>query len=305
MANQEVVIKVESGKKRKFGCCGGIVIAILLFFLLCVVIGVVSSSRQKTPDTPQQSSEPAKQEIPAQPESVQPQESKQPEQPDQPEQPKKPEKSEFEQLLEKHEEKLRSEMPFVDPKVGDNVKFKIDGGTDIQGKIYQITETNIRVGDDSVQMGIELNRINPEHRAMLDRSFYEVYVKNLANELALQELAKLEQERKAAAEAAEKRREEQAEKRRIQANASQFRRNFESSFNGSIRPVVNAVKAGMHDPGSFEHVSTRWYILKGTEDQYIVYMKFRGKNAFGALVLNEVTAICLLDGTVVSLKMSE
>ncbi|MFY0650747.1 MAG: hypothetical protein JXQ96_01875 [Cyclobacteriaceae bacterium] len=47
------------------------------------------------------------------------------------------------------------------------------------------------------------------------------------------------------------------------------------------------IKDNMHDPGSFEHVETT-YRDKG--NHLLVSMKFRGSNAFGALVLNQVTA---------------
>lgn len=60
-----------------------------------------------------------------------------------------------------------------------------------------------------------------------------------------------------------------------------------SAWDGSHRDLVKLVKENMNDPKSFEHVETR-YIDDG--DGITVYMKFRGNNAFGGLVLNEVLA---------------
>ena len=45
----------------------------------------------------------------------------------------------------------------------------------------------------------------------------------------------------------------------------------------------------MNDPSSFEHVSTRYQIMKGGKTMR-VFMVYREKNIFGALVLQEVAA---------------
>ncbi len=62
-----------------------------------------------------------------------------------------------------------------------------------------------------------------------------------------------------------------------------------SAWDGSHIELVRLVKENMNDPGSFQHVETR-YVDNGTGNGLTVYMKFRGKNAFGGLVINEVTA---------------
>lgn len=68
-----------------------------------------------------------------------------------------------------------------------------------------------------------------------------------------------------------------------------------SAWDGSCMALVKATKQQMNDPGSFEHVETR-YIDRGSEIDVI--MKFRGKNAFGGVVANTVTgtvnADCIL-----------
>ena len=54
----------------------------------------------------------------------------------------------------------------------------------------------------------------------------------------------------------------------------------------------------MHNPDSYEHVETK-YIDK---DTYIVVItKFRGTNAFGAVVTNSMAAEVGLDGSVRSI----
>ena len=50
--------------------------------------------------------------------------------------------------------------------------------------------------------------------------------------------------------------------------------------------------------GSYKHNETVWW---DRGDHIVVRTSFRGKNAFGALVLNSVKAKCDVDGTVVSI----
>lgn len=62
---------------------------------------------------------------------------------------------------------------------------------------------------------------------------------------------------------------------------------FFSGWNGSNKELVSTVKAGMHDPDSFEHVETR-YTDRG--DSFGILMTFRGTNGFGGTVTQQVTA---------------
>ena len=55
----------------------------------------------------------------------------------------------------------------------------------------------------------------------------------------------------------------------------------------------------MNDPKSFEHIETT-YTDKG--DYLLVYMKFRGKNSFGAKVLQTAIGTVDLNGNVLSVK---
>lgn len=66
-----------------------------------------------------------------------------------------------------------------------------------------------------------------------------------------------------------------------------FEENCFNSWDGSNRELVKYVKANMNDKKSFEHEETTYTML---DDYAVVIMKFRGKNAFGNMVLNSVKA---------------
>ena len=70
--------------------------------------------------------------------------------------------------------------------------------------------------------------------------------------------------------------------------ASQF-----SGWNGAHRGLEKTVKASLKDPGSYEHIETR-YGDKG--DHLNVLMKYRAKNGFGGYVVNSLVATCSLAG---------
>jgi hypothetical protein len=60
-----------------------------------------------------------------------------------------------------------------------------------------------------------------------------------------------------------------------------------SPWDGSNTYLVDLVKENMNDPHSFEHVKTEYWDMK---TYLIVKMTYRGKNAFGGLILQNVTA---------------
>lgn len=61
-----------------------------------------------------------------------------------------------------------------------------------------------------------------------------------------------------------------------------------SPWDGSNYNLVDLIKQNMNDPKSFEHIETRQSIEKGKG--ITLYMKYRGKNAFGGLIINTVEA---------------
>jgi hypothetical protein len=69
-----------------------------------------------------------------------------------------------------------------------------------------------------------------------------------------------------------------------------------SSWDGSHIELTKLIKQGMNDPDSYEHVETK-YIDKS--DYLLVSTTFRGKNLFGGLVKNTVTAKVDLIGNVI------
>lgn len=75
-----------------------------------------------------------------------------------------------------------------------------------------------------------------------------------------------------------------------------------SAWDGSHRGLTKLIKESMNDPKSYQHVETR-YADKG--DYLIVVTTFRGKNAFGGVVKNSVTAKVDLNGNVISIISQE
>lgn len=71
-----------------------------------------------------------------------------------------------------------------------------------------------------------------------------------------------------------------------------------SVWNGSHHSLTKYIKDSMNDPSSYKHVETK-YIDKG--DYLIVITTFRGKNAFGGVVKNSITAQVDLDGNIISI----
>lgn len=62
-----------------------------------------------------------------------------------------------------------------------------------------------------------------------------------------------------------------------------------SNWDGSNVELVEAVKAKMNDPDSFEHVETGW---KDDQDGTLfLKMIFRGKNGFGGVITSSATAV--------------
>jgi hypothetical protein len=71
-----------------------------------------------------------------------------------------------------------------------------------------------------------------------------------------------------------------------------------SVWDGSHINLEKLIKKNMNDPGSYKHVETRYSDMN---DHLIVRTTFRGKNAFGAVVVNWVKAKVDLNGNIVSL----
>jgi hypothetical protein len=77
-----------------------------------------------------------------------------------------------------------------------------------------------------------------------------------------------------------------------------FKDNYLSGWDGSFAALVKYVKDNMNDPDSFEHIET---VFWNNGDHVVVIMKFRGKNAFDAKVVNIIKANVSWDGKIISI----
>lgn len=75
-----------------------------------------------------------------------------------------------------------------------------------------------------------------------------------------------------------------------------------SPWDGSHIKLTREIKKGMNDPDSFEHIETRF---KDIGNEIVVQESFRGKNAFGGMVINKVIATVDIDGNVLTMRLAE
>ena len=126
----------------------------------------------------------------------------------------------------------------------------------------------------------ELKSIRPDNEEYIDKhAFYSNKVR-------------VEHQKKQA-ERAKKMKEKQLANARRNKIEAQF-----SAWDGSHRNLSNYIKRIMNDPKSYDHAETR-YADKG--DYLIVQTTFRGKNAFGGVVLQTVQAKVDLDGNILQI----
>jgi len=71
-----------------------------------------------------------------------------------------------------------------------------------------------------------------------------------------------------------------------------------SPWDGSHRGLEQIIKKNMNDPNSYEHIETVYW---DQDDYLIVRTTFRGKNAFGALVVNWIKAKSDIHGNVIDI----
>lgn len=71
-----------------------------------------------------------------------------------------------------------------------------------------------------------------------------------------------------------------------------------SAWDGSHIKLEEYIKNSMNDPKSYEHVETLYW---DRGEHLIVLSKFRGKNAFGGVVLNQVRAKVGINGEVIKI----
>lgn len=77
-----------------------------------------------------------------------------------------------------------------------------------------------------------------------------------------------------------------------------------SAWDGSCIPLVKAVKQDMNDPKSFEFVKVE-SMIENENGNLIVAMSFRGKNAYGGIVLQGVWCELTPDGKIIAMEYKE
>lgn len=128
---------------------------------------------------------------------------------------------------------------------------------------------------------VELRPENEQYRTQLTR--HQAELRKIAQEEFVAEKARLLTERK------------EQERAAVTASRRQRIEQQFSGWDGSHRRLERYIKSRMNDPDSYQHVSTRFV---DNSDSLLVTTTFRGKNAFGGMVINHVAAIVSLDGEV-------
>ncbi|SHH55340.1 hypothetical protein [Ferrimonas marina] len=71
-----------------------------------------------------------------------------------------------------------------------------------------------------------------------------------------------------------------------------------SAWDGSHHNLERAIKRAMNDPSSYEHDETVYWDMG---DHLVVQMRYRGSNAFGAIILTQTKAKVTLDGHIIQI----
>jgi len=74
-----------------------------------------------------------------------------------------------------------------------------------------------------------------------------------------------------------------------------------SAWDGSHPALERLIKKSMNDSDSYEHIETRYTDNKDYGDKILVITKFKGKNAFGGVVVNQIRAYVDIKGNVVEI----
>lgn len=68
---------------------------------------------------------------------------------------------------------------------------------------------------------------------------------------------------------------------------NKFYRKHVSSLDDSILVINRKIKSMMNDPSSFKHEKTDIYTIKDKPGWYLIRTHFRGKNMYGAIIMNQ------------------
>ncbi len=274
--------------KRKISCLGIIGYIFIAVILISILPAIFSDKKstppiQTTPPPPTESltPSPSTQPVTATPKPVQQKSESIPE--------AKPTTPDWAARLAE----LKAEyLPkFQAPKVGSQITLKLKGGGTQEGIIRSLTDSEIHIVRGPGTIGYSKAHLDTESRVLCFADDYAAYN-------AYQQ-AKHERDTYEAGERAKKADIEAKQKAEQDARLAAGRqKRIESGFsawNGSHIELTRLIKKTMNDPKSFDHVETTY----GDMGEYLlVKTTFRGKNAFGGLVVNWISAKCDLDGHV-------
>lgn len=155
-----------------------------------------------------------------------------------------------------------------------DLQSQVDRESKVKALLAQTKTLKVTDYASAVQIYSKLAELDPDN---------QTYVKTLAR----YEKIKLDAEEKARKEVAA----QQAREARKKEVESQF-----SSWDGSHRTFERLIKQTMNDPDSYEHVETRF---ADNGDYIRVFAKFRGKNAFGGMVVDSAIADFTITGDLI------
>lgn len=186
---------------------------------------------------------------------------------------------------------------FIPPKIGQRISFVLQNGVERAGKLLELNAESLTIEVTNGSFTFRRNDVRQDSRSKL---FVADYVENKSQLEISKEMAVFkEQYRKYEELLADKKEIDDA-----MANAAQQKERNEkfaanlSGWDGSLKSLKRHTENAMHDPDSFEHIQTR-FVPAG--ENFIVKMDFRGKNAFGALVRNSITAKVDSDGNILQI----
>ncbi|MBN2157902.1 MAG: hypothetical protein JW807_00800 [Spirochaetes bacterium] len=133
-------------------------------------------------------------------------------------------------------------------------------------------------------------------------NFLFKYTKNGKDKNELESIVRTTKENLAKELKAEERRKEElakleAKQKEAEKRIENIRKQF-SAYDGSHYGLESYIKKVMNDPSSYEHVKTGFVDMG---DYLVVTTVFRGKNAFGGLVMNSIKAKVSLNGDVLQI----
>ena len=183
---------------------------------------------------------------------------------------------------------------FKQPGAGQNIEVILMSGVVHRGILKELTDTSVTLQIEQGTLTFDRMNIRQDSRQKI---FIEDYLMRYASDYVKSEKDTYR------ARILERQQKEQQEREAVEkAQRKEKIEKMFSAWDGSLYSLVRYIKKSMNDPKSFDHIETR-YSDNGTD--LTVFMKFRGKNAFGALVINSVMAKVDYEGNVISILATD